>query len=43
MIFIDTTMWVGAVDASDRCHPDGKLVLEALLRGDPPPSQAIMY
>jgi len=38
MIFLDTTIWVGAIDASDRCHPDAKLVLEALIRGDLPPS-----
>jgi len=38
MIFLDTTIWVGAIDASDQCHSDAKLVLEALIRGNLPPS-----
>lgn len=43
MIFLDTTVWVGAVDASDRCHPDARLILEALVRGDLPLSLTSDY
>lgn len=31
MIFVDTTEWVAAIDASDELHEDGKAVLEALV------------
>lgn len=43
MIFLDTTVWVGAVDASDRRHLDAKLILEALIRGDLPLSLTSDY
>ena len=43
MIFTDTTVWVGAVDASDRCHADARLILEALIRGDLPLSLTSDY
>ena len=43
MIFLDTTVWVGAVDASDSCHPDAKLILEALIRRDLPLSLTSDY
>ena len=38
MIFIDTTIWVSGIDASDRLHKDGKAVLEALVEGRIPPA-----
>jgi len=34
LIFIDTTIWVSAIDASDGLHRDGKAVLEALIKGN---------
>ncbi len=33
MSFLDTTIWVSAIDASDGLHRDGKAVLEALVEG----------
>jgi predicted nucleic acid-binding protein len=33
MIFLDTTVLVGAADARDRCHADGRATFEALARG----------
>ncbi len=36
MIFIDTTMWVSAIDASDELHEDGKAVLGKLVEGNLP-------
>jgi predicted nucleic acid-binding protein len=35
MLFLDTTMLVGAADARDECHADGKAVLEAIATGKP--------
>lgn len=35
MIFLDTTMLVGAADARDECHAEGKAVLEAIATGKP--------
>ncbi|MCD6513997.1 MAG: type II toxin-antitoxin system VapC family toxin [Candidatus Odinarchaeota archaeon] len=31
MIFIDTTIWVAAIDSSDELHEDGKSTLNALI------------
>ena len=36
MIFIDTTVWVSAIDSSDRLHEDGKSVLQAIAKKDLP-------
>ncbi|MBI3116737.1 MAG: type II toxin-antitoxin system VapC family toxin [Thaumarchaeota archaeon] len=36
MIFVDTTEWVAAIDASDELHEDGKAVVEALVKGKLP-------
>ncbi|MEM3041626.1 MAG: hypothetical protein QXG97_06350 [Nitrososphaerota archaeon] len=36
MIFLDTTIWVSAIDTSDQRHLDGRSVLEALLSGELP-------
>lgn len=35
MLFLDTTMLVGAADARDECHIDGKAVLQAIATGKP--------
>lgn len=35
MLFLDTTVLVGAADARDDCHSDGKAVLEAVVTGKP--------
>lgn len=35
MLFLDTTVLVGAADARDACHKDGKTVLEAVAAGQP--------
>ncbi|MFA5942930.1 MAG: PIN domain-containing protein [Candidatus Thermoplasmatota archaeon] len=35
MLFLDTTMLVGAADARDECHDDGRAVLEAIATGKP--------
>lgn len=34
MIFVDTTIWVAGIDASDTLHGDGSAVMEALASGD---------
>ncbi len=33
MIFVDTTIWASAIDASDTLHEDGSAVLKALASG----------
>ncbi len=33
MIFVDTTIWASAIDASDTLHDDGAAVLKALVNG----------
>ncbi len=33
MIFVDTTIWASAIDASDSLHEDGAAVLKALAEG----------
>lgn len=35
MLFLDTTVLVGAADARDECHEDGKAVLQAVASGRP--------
>ena len=35
MLFLDTTVLVGAADARDACHEDGKATLQALATGKP--------
>jgi predicted nucleic acid-binding protein len=35
MIFLDTTVLVGAADARDECHADGKAILQAVAGGKP--------
>lgn len=35
MLFLDTTILVGAADARDECHEDGKAVLKAVATGKP--------
>ncbi len=36
MIFVDTTIWASAIDASDSLHEDGSAVLKALAGGELP-------
>ena len=36
MIFIDTTIWVSAIDSSDELHEDGKAVLIKMVEGNLP-------
>ncbi len=38
MIFVDTTIWVSGLDASDSLHEDGKAVLEAIVDGNLSPA-----
>ncbi len=38
MIFLDTTVLVAGIDASDELHDDGKVVLGALAEGALPPA-----
>ncbi len=35
MLFLDTTVLVGAADARDECHADGKAILQAVASGKP--------
>lgn len=35
MLFLDTTVLVGAADARDECHADGRAVLQAVATGKP--------
>lgn len=35
MLFLDTTVLVGAADARDECHEDGKAVLKSVATGKP--------
>jgi predicted nucleic acid-binding protein len=36
LIFIDTTVWVSAIDSADKLHDDGKSVVQSLARRDLP-------
>jgi predicted nucleic acid-binding protein len=36
LIFVDTTIWASAIDASDTLHDDGSAVLKALADGELP-------
>jgi predicted nucleic acid-binding protein len=36
LIFVDTTIWASAIDASDALHEDGSAVLKALADGSLP-------
>ena len=43
MIFIDTTIWVSAIDSSDKLHEDGESVLEALIKKELPLAMTTDY